>query len=59
LRKTGDKRGKIKMINRILRDNPFRRRNIKYTALVYRNVANFIMAIYLHCDTLNMNPLAI
>lgn len=31
---------------------------IKYTARGYRNVANFITAIYFHCGALNMNPLA-
>jgi transposase len=31
---------------------------IKYTARGYRNVSNFITAIYFHCGALNMNPLA-
>jgi transposase len=31
---------------------------IKYAARGYRNVANFITAIYFHCGALNMNPLA-
>lgn len=32
---------------------------IKYTARDYRNVSNFIAAIYFHFGALNMNPLAI
>jgi transposase len=31
---------------------------IKYTARGYRNVGNFITAIYFHCGALKMNPLA-
>ena len=31
---------------------------IKYTARGYRNVDNFITAIYFHCGALNMNHLA-
>lgn len=31
---------------------------IKYTARGYRNVDNFITAIYFHCGALNMNPSA-
>jgi transposase len=31
---------------------------IKYTARGYRNVANFITAVYFHCGVLNMNPFA-